>query len=127
MASPTGRACLGRHPCPAPNRLHPSLAALLLLLPPLLPLPLQALLPLPPPPPLLFHGGLPPQPSATDQPYTIIPEPSTPLQASYYSLLPPISDEVAAALDFKYQARGETLLAVDELIERVVQVRLRGR
>ena len=33
---------------------------------------------------------------------------------------------MAAALDFKYQARGETLLAVDELIELVVQVRLRG-
>ena len=45
------------------------------------------------------------------------------LQATYYRNLPPISEDVARALDFRYQSRAETLLAVDDLIERVIKVR----
>jgi hypothetical protein len=45
-----------------------------------------------------------------------------PLQVSFLKDLPPVDDETALALDFEYQTRAETLLAVDDMIEAVVQV-----
>ena len=44
------------------------------------------------------------------------------LQASFLRNLPPIDHETADALDFEYQTRAETLLAVDDMIEAVIQV-----
>jgi len=34
--------------------------------------------------------------------------------------LPPLDHETADALDFEYQTRAETLLAVDDMIEAVI-------
>ena len=42
-------------------------------------------------------------------------------KVSYIRDLPPIDQETADALDFEYQTRAETLLAVDDMIEAVVQ------
>ncbi len=44
------------------------------------------------------------------------------LQASFLRNLPPIDQETADALDFEYQTRAETLLAVDDMIEAVIHV-----
>lgn len=40
---------------------------------------------------------------------------------SFFRDLPPIDQEVADALDYEYQTRAETLLAVDDQIEAVIQ------
>lgn len=37
--------------------------------------------------------------------------------------LPPVTAEQGAAYDYRYQTRAETLLAVDDMLEAVVQVR----
>lgn len=36
--------------------------------------------------------------------------------------LPPITEEQARAYDYRYQTRAETLLAVDDMLEAVIQV-----
>lgn len=40
--------------------------------------------------------------------------------------LPPLTEQMAAQYDFKYQKKAESLLAVDEQIDAVVQVRHAG-
>lgn len=47
-------------------------------------------------------------------------------QASLIRNLPPVDDETGEALDFEYQTRAETLLAVDDQIEAVVKVGAAG-
>jgi len=48
-------------------------------------------------------------------------------QVSFIKNLAPIDASSARALDFQYRLRAESLLAVDDLIERVVKVREAGR
>lgn len=48
--------------------------------------------------------------------------PASLCQATFVRDLPPISEETAASYDHRYQARAETLLAVDDMIEAVIKV-----
>lgn len=44
-------------------------------------------------------------------------------QVTFVKDLPPVTAEQGAAYDYRYQTRAETLLAVDDMLEAVVQVR----
>lgn len=44
------------------------------------------------------------------------------LQVTFVKDLPAITEEQGRAYDYRYQTRAETLLAVDDMLEAVVQV-----